>query len=431
MITKTLPIWIGFGTYLLFSIYLVFDLQVASHQPQSSGPILFWQDGVIYTINPDGTNLQRITAALFAHQRAIEVSPGCHGLAEAGCWVLIGHVLYHITGKGIPLPVTSQTAWTDNPTAWSPDGVHLAYMVSHQETGQTLLFIYNTNTTLAWSVAQDIDATIKPAWSAGCLQSLNHDCYLAYAKHLETGEQGKKIIALNLATQQSRTWQIPSQWGHLLSWSRANQLYVGSRLGWFDIDQGQRVGVIPGEKNNPSLAPNINYVAYTGVISPPNPPGIWLGEIGKSTPQPVFLFPSFNHKAKFNSEVFWSPQGDALATFNQGYLVYYNLKTEQGSILYQTQTLDVLRSYAFSPQGGGITLVEGQYLHHPEKPSQRLIAVEADGQVVTLRTRSESPIVVLAWLPANYQKYIRPTYTGLVAKHNSNRNHTILAFELD
>ncbi len=430
-ISKTLPLWLGIGFYLFFSLHIFSDIQVPTVPLQKSGPILFWQDGAIYTINPDGTNLKKITPALRANQRFTAVSPGCHGLGPTPCMVLVGHVLYHISGTSLPLPTFKGTEWLKAPASWSPDGVYLAYPVANSHTGQRSLLLYNTREGVLTVAADNIDESIQPAWSTGCADGLLNNCYLAYRQKLKAGAEDAKVAILNLGSNQRQTWPWMGSAGHILKWTAANELYLGGQPGWFNVKDGSPAGQAFNAGMTASFSPLGAYIAYSNLtaLQQGSKRGIWLAHLAKPDtgawpvtkispnrplPARVFTAEAAVDARGFTHNVFWSPQGDALAAFADGQLVHYNLPEDRVSVCFQTNAMDGLGSYAFSPLGDGLALVEEQILDNPEKPQHRLFIVYNSGETVTLRERSPEPILLLAWLPGDYEKYLIPHKPGKI-----------------
>jgi hypothetical protein len=433
-VSKTLPFWLGIGFYLLFSLHIFSDIQIPVASLQKNGPVLFWQDGAIYTINPDGTNLTKITPALRANQRFTAVSPGCHGLSPTPCMVLVGHVLYNLSGASLPLPTLKGTEWLNAPASWSPDGVYLAYPVANSQTKRRSLLLYNTLAGVLTIAADNIDESIQPAWSTGCADASLDNCYLAYRQKFETGEEGAQIVALNLSDNKAQSWLWPGGAGHILQWSSAGGLYLGGPLGWLNVADGSSVNQTFGARGTSSFSPFGAYVAYSNLRATPQGEtrGIWLSSLAPGSvsdagalsvmkthrdrhlPTRIFTAEAAFDARGFGRDVFWSPQGNALAAFADGQLVHYNLTEDCVSIWFQTDAMDSLGSYAFSPLGDGLVLVEEQFLNNPEKPQNRLFVVYNSGETVTLRERSPEPILLLAWLHGDYEKYLVPHTPGKV-----------------
>jgi len=410
--SRTFPLWAGAGLYLLFSLYLFSGVQIPDVPAERNGPILFWQDGAIYTIRADGTGLTRVTPALMADRRFTEVSPACHGLVNAPCWVLIGHVLYSASGQSRPLPLLPRTEWLNAFAAWSPDGTHLAYMLETQPDGERMLVVYDITLNLLWRVAEGVDETRRPAWSAGCADGLADDCYLAFARLPRRGQRRPQVEAIHLRSGQVTAWPLQSAWGHLLRWSADDRLYVGGRLGWVAVATGQPLNADFGPEFAQSPAPTVDYVAYSGLLSRTEDmqTGVWLAKPGQASPRLLYAFSSRAEAARFTQDLLWSPRGDALAAFSQGQLVHFDLSSGQVSIWYQTASVDVLKGYAFAPLGDALALVAAQYADTPENPPHRLFVVDASGQVTILRAQSRTPILLLAWLPGDYQRHLLPRH---------------------
>ena len=418
-------LWLGIGLYLFFSLRLFFDTHVPEVSLQKNGPVLFWQDEAIYTINPDGTNLTKITPALRANQRFTAVSPGCHGLRPTPCMVLVGHVLYHISGTSLPLPTLNGTEWLKAPASWSPDGVYLAYPVANIQTGQRSLLLYNTREGVLTVAADNIDESIQPVWSIGCADGPLDNCYLAYRQKPETVAGDAKATILNLGSNQTQSWPWAGNAGYILKWTAADELYLGGQTGWFNVKDGSPAGKAFSAGMTASFSPSGAYAAYSNLTAPQQDDrrGIWLdapvkadsGALPAMKIRPNEQWPAriFTAEAAFDArgfthDVFWSPPGNALAAFADGQLVHYNLVEDRVSVWFQTNAMDELGSYAFSPLGDGLALVEEQFLDNPEKPQYRLFIVYNSGETVTLRERSPDPILLLAWLPGNYEKQLIP-----------------------
>ncbi|HHJ06204.1 MAG TPA: hypothetical protein ENK24_01760 [Anaerolineae bacterium] len=429
IIGKTLLLWLGIGFYLIFSLNLFSGLHVPEVSLQKNGPVLFWQNGAIYTINPDGTNLTKITPALRANQRFTAVSPGCHGLAPTPCMILVGHVLYHISGTSLPLPTLNGTEWLNAPASWSPDGVYLAYPVANSQTEERSLLLYNTREGVLTVAANNVDESIQPAWSTGCVDGLLNNCYLAYRQKLEVGNGGAKAAILNLGSNQRQSWPWLGSAGHILKWSAAGELYLGGQTGWFNVRDGSPAGPAFSAGMAASFSPAGAYVAYSNLtaLQQDKGRGIWLSPLAKLDtgaspvmkirpsrllPARIFIAEAPLDARGFTREAFWSPQGNVLAAFAGGQLVHYNLVEDRVSVWFQTSAMDNLGSYAFSPLGDGLALVEEQFLDNPEKPQHRLFIVYNSGEIVTLRERSPDPVLLLAWLPGDYEKYLIPYKSG-------------------
>lgn len=424
IIGKTSLLWAGIGFYLLFSIYLASQLQIPEVPAESPGPILFWQKNALYTINPDGTNLTKISPALLADQRFTEVSAGCHGLAQAPCQVIIGHVIYQISGRGIILPAFPNSEWLNAPVSWSPDGVSLAYFVSERESGQRSLLIYNTALNLLWRAAPNVDEAVKPAWSSGCRETGSTQCMLAYGQKASAGQKGTPIAVLNLNSGQTDETTIAAGYGNVLRWSDDNHLYYGGRLGWFSALDGSQVGDTGALQRGTPLfvSPTIDYVIFSDDPATRFPTQaevgreIWLNSVSAHTSRLIYAFPpqteTNSHRA---FEVLWSPHQNSVAVFNKDHLIYYDLAEENPTILTDIGPFDRIMGYAFSPDGDSVAIVGGFFPDTSEKPYHILFVTGTSGQPVTLIPRTKDPILVLAWLPGDYQSGLKPNQTGLMA----------------
>jgi hypothetical protein len=317
---------------------------------------------------------------------------------------LIGHVLYHVSGRGVPLPLLANQEWVNAPASWSPDGVHLAYPVLDKSTGDRNLLIYDVEDEVVWLTAESIDDSIKPAWSQGCVNPSFQNCYLAYAHKSEIGGQGVRIAVHDLGTWQTRERLIPGSLGSRLRWSEADRLFYG-RLNWYDLEAGTQVTPALPAPEALSLSPTADHLVYVGDQSGGQDScrvcssySLWLGQPTEAQLAPIYAFPIESNRQAARTDILWRPDGRAFATFQQGRLFYYDLSTDTTSFWTQTAATDFVDSYAFAPQGDALALVEGSYLDGSEKPVYRFYTVGASGEVVTLRTRFTEPVVVLAWL---------------------------------
>jgi len=410
VLAKTIPLWVVFALFLFFGVYIPFGKTFSLPQ---DGPILFWQDGAIYTINADGTNLTKLTPAIGADQRYTAVAPGCSGQSSTICWVLIGHVLYDALGRGVPLPLNNALEWVDAPATWSPDGIHIAYAANRKTDGQRVLLIYDTAQNIVWQAAVNTDDSIKPAWSAECVDGVVDNCYLAFGQKSASGQTGKVIVAQNLSTGSAHTWTIPSSQGHILRWSTNNELYYGGRLGWFAVVDGRRVSERATSALTMAPSPAFDQVAYYDIR--PAEDGVSaatilnLASIAGDPLRTIYVFPSTLGRMNIQArQIFWAPNGSGLAAYNQGLLLHYDLQAQTMFIWYKTPTAGKFSSYAFAPSGDRVALVESQYLEHQSTPQNRLLVVSRSGDVVTLRPRSSGAIVLLAWLPQHYTRYFLP-----------------------
>ena len=398
------------GFLILFgSVFLLSFWHSANTQP-AVGPILFWQDDSLYTINPDGSDLKRITPALDADRRQVAVSPGCHGLVDETCWILVGHVLYHISGYSLPLPLTDGHTWLNSLATWAPDGKHLVYPAKEAVTGARHLLIYNTQQAIVRRLVENADDSIRPAWSYDCRLGLGDNCRLAYANKATPGQKGIRLTILDFGRGQTEARTIPSGRGNLLRWSYDDRLYFGRR-NWYAVDDGQPLTAEAAPNFAPSPSPWMAYLAYpleTSSLGPNltscagcNPVTLRLASAATQQPEAIYTLLPHPDQQGFNHPVFWSPDGERLAAFMAGQLVVHDLAQETASVWYKNQAIETLGSYAFSPDGRRLALVEGVNLDQPKRRHYRFLVVDQEGQLISLRSRLKRPIILLAWLPAS------------------------------
>ncbi len=408
-------IWVLFAAavYFLFSVYMPAP-PVPSVAREQNGPILFWYNGAIYTIKDNGTNLQKITPAAYADpKRQIAISPGCYGSVSAGCYILVKHVLYDALGNGLPLPITDEYQWINAPAVWAPDGVTLAYMVSRQESGLRDILALNVNDLVVQKMADGVDDSVIPAWSFDCKNLTSDTCYLAYGIRTPSGQSGNRVVIKNVSTGEETVLRTISGRGTDLRWSADDNLYYGGgELGWFNAFSNA-----PFLEQSPATtvfvpSPTMMMAAFNTVPAPDVPPELWMipaQESNADAAERLYIFR--NHLPDGQSapqQILWSTDGESFLAFDQGTLIHYNIQQKFAEALYRNDATDNFSSYAFSPTGNGVALVEKSIA--TTAPKYRLFSVSNSGEVQTLVPRGNKPIIVLAWLPEDYWKYLLPMY---------------------
>jgi hypothetical protein len=404
--------WLWFGASVYIAAWSLLAVNVVN--PPSSGDILFWQDGGLYTLNPETTQTTRITPALFADRRLTEVSPGCHGLIEAPCWVLIGHVIYHLSGRGVPLPIAPTHKWVNAPATWSTDGLHLVYSVADVATGERVLLVYNALFDFAWELDRGVDDAIKPAWSPGCVEHRLETCDLAYGKRHATGLQ---VVVVNMKTLTRQVWPFVSSRGNILRWSAAGDLYQG-RLDWFYLPSGQPVLETNFSQQHLALAPTGQAaLALASPYHPENPTTVQLLAAEQTL---LYQFQPVNGTVNLwdsGAALMWAADGNKLAVFDQRRVFHYNMQTQAAFFSQQNLSTEGILSYAFAPRQDKLVVVEAVVFNNPERPQQRLTLFEAHRPPQTLRPLSPEPLIILAWLPHNNVIYHLPTPSTTLTQH--------------
>jgi len=407
-------IWIfGVGMlYLFFSAYLPMSTGVPTVTRERSGPILFWQQGALYTINDDGTYLRRISPAAEADEkRQIAISGGCTGMVDAGCYVLVKHVLYDALGHGIPLPITNNYRWINAPAAWAPDGTHIAYFVSNVAEATWALLVYDVQQQVVWQVADKIDSSVVPAWSAACTNLTSDDCCLAYAVKTPPGESGNRIAVKSLNTGNIRVFAILSGRGHVLRWSKDDLLYYGGGdLGWFSAITNAPLETHGKNVTVSAPSPDMMHLAYNTVPTPHQPAELWLQATGnEGDSRRLYIFKNDDSDERSApQQILWADDGNSFLAFDQGELIHYNIQHKTAVMLYRNDATQVFENYAFSPLHNGVALVEKTITLY--NPKYRLFVVSETGEVTTLLPSTQQPMVLLAWLPGNFAEKLLPTY---------------------
>ncbi len=402
-----LPIIIG--ALLFYSWYLPF--RSASTQSETgNGVILFWYDRALYTIETDGTHLTRISPAAEANpKRQIAVSPGCTAKMNAGCYVLIKHVLYDALGHGLPLPINQYYRWINAPGVWSPDGIHLAYMVAHTDTGERALLAYNVQEQIVWRIADEIDDSVVPAWSAGCTQIEADNCYIAYGVKTPLGESGNRTAVQTVRTGKTQILATLSGRGHILRWSDDDELfYGGGEVGWFSAFTNQPLKIQEKNITVSAVSPNMMYVAYNTIPSPQMPAELWLmPNTDAASAEMLFVFKNDDsNEQSAPQQILWSTDGKSFLAFDQGELIHYNIQRKTAEMLYRNDAHHIFENCVFSPNRDGVALVE-KPIASPD-PRYRLFVVWNTGETTTLLPSSKTPIIVLAWLPADFSRKLLP-----------------------
>lgn len=382
--------------------------------PQNSttgnGVVLFWYENALYTINADGTHLTRLSPAAEADpKRQIAVSPGCAVDIDAGCYILIKHVLYDALGNGLPLPISSHYQWINAPGVWAPDGNHLAYMVAHTDDGARALLAYNVQQQSIWRIADKIDDSVVPAWSAGCSRIEADNCYIAYGVKTPIGESGNRVVIQNIRTGERQMLSTLSGRGHILRWSHNDELfYGGGELGWFSAFSNKP---LKSRKTNIAVSvpsPDMMYSAFNTIPTPHSPAELWIEANNvQATPEMVFVFKDDDsNEQSAPQQILWSTDGKSFLAFDQGELIHYNIQQKTARLLYRNDAHHIFENYVFAPNKDGVALVE-KPIALPD-PKYRLFIVWDTGETLTLIPSSATPIIVLAWLPADFSRKLLP-----------------------
>ncbi len=397
------------GAVLVYGWYL--PLNTTPETTYSDSTLLFWQDKALYTIRADGTHLTRLSPAAEADpKRQMAVSPGCTGDADAGCYILIKHVLYDALGHGLPLPINAGYQWINAPSVWAPDGIHLAYMAAHTDTGERALLVYDLQQQIVWQVADGIDDSVVPAWSAACTELMADNCYIAYGVKTPAGESGNRLAVKTIATGDTKILVTLNGRGHVLRWSSNDELfYGGGELGWFSAFTNQPYITHLQNVTVSEPSPDMMYVAYNTVPSPQKPAELWVQPFGteNESPEMVFIFKDDDsNKQSAPQQILWSTDAKSFLAFDQGELIHYNIQRKMADILYRNDASHIFKGYAFAPTKDRVALVEASFA--PHDPVYRLFVVSGTGEVTALLPPTDKPIILLAWLPADFAKKLLP-----------------------
>ena len=402
---------------------LIIVLATVFYRPAAAktGSLLVWLNDKIYVMDIDSLNLQRVGPALAGE--TIVPSPGCTGQAEAPCWVTANRNLYPVDlpGQGsgysdVVLPVGEGYSWLDEVTmSWSPDGNWLAYSVFSQADNQAELRLYNPITGETKVLATGVDPEIAPAWRAGCAAGLTSpDCELAYKTrpvNIGVKEVAPAVVALNLASGQVRQWELMAEPIFELRWTATGELLYSQPKRYFHhTTDGSRAYTIPTASQLANMSPDGQYTVYYQPFTLVDCPaadeaencmhlGVWLTEENGGSVDPRLIY-SANlaepHARGLNFVPVWSPLGNSFVFFQDGQLIYYDLRQQEAVIWYKSLG-DKLRSTpVFSPQDEAVAFVDNLGEGYSE---YRLLVINPRLQPIEHIIDTKTGFQVLAWLP--------------------------------
>lgn len=412
---STFLFWVG----AVFVIVLV----TVFYQPAAAktGSLLVWTKNRIYVMDIDSLVLERV--GLANANEVIAPAPGCFGQTATACWVTAGQNVYNVDragqGQSAPassLPVGEGFRWLDSAVSWSPDGLHLAYSVFHEAGNRAELRIYNAQTMAVQTVAQGVDATIEPAWTASCAGGLQADsCKLAFKTdpvNIGIEEVLPRLVAQTLATGEQQTWELPSQSIFELRWGPADKLLYSQPKRHFHYaeDYTPAYNMAPASKLG-NMSPDGIYTVYYQAFKLQSclaaetdeeaclHLGVWLAGRSEETQEPKLIYDvdlSQPRTAGLNFIPVWSPDGKAFVFFQEGNLIHYDVSQGEATIWYKSVRGKLRSIPIFSPNGEAVAFVDNQGEGFSE---YRLVVVNPRLQPIEHIIDTKSGFRVLAWLP--------------------------------
>lgn len=410
---KSIVFWVG-------AIFVVV-LATFFYQPAAAktGSLLVWTRNRVYIMDIDTLTLQRVAPA--TANQSITPSPGCFGQTDRPCWVLIDEALYHIdlTLAGshrlqATLPLGQGFRRNNGAISWSPDGVHLAYSVTDEQSNQAELRIYSATTNqLEQTVAADVDPSITVAWSPGCASGLQGSgCELGFKKMVvgAAGQLTPLLVGYTPATEAVRQWVVSPEPIFELRWSIDGRLlYSRPKRHFIYADDNTLAYQIPPGGQLANLSPDAYYSVYyqpftlAGCQSPNDDNrclhvGVWLAS-GESEDRNLIYsvdLATEDRSGGLNFIPTWSPRGDSFVFFQQGQLIHYDLNKQAGTIWYKSVRGKLRSIPVFSPNEEAIAFVDNQGQGFSE---YRLVVVNPRLQPVEHIIQTQDNFRLLAWLP--------------------------------
>ena len=414
---KSIVFWIGAVLIIVLATFL--------YQPAAAktGSLLVWTRNRVYVMDIDTLTLDRVGPA--TSDQVIVPSPGCFGHVDAPCWVLIGEIVYFVDLSAASnhvaqaqLPIDTGFGWVNNPVSWSPDGIHLAYSVTHSQSGQSELIVYDVSSNEVKVRGSDVDSTITVAWSSGCAAGLEAvDCELSYKKvPTQIGDElSSTLVGYTPVTRQVREWIIPPEPIFELRWSPQGELLYSQPKRYFKRaeDHNSAFELPPGGRLA-NMSPDARFAVYyqpftlsdcqrqvevdrclhLGVwISPENSP-----ENSNEDPSLVYSVNLSEAQAEggLNFIPTWSPDGGSFVFFQEGQLIHYDLAKQEATIWYKP-VIGKLRSIpVFSPNEEAVAFVDNEGQGFSE---YRLVVVNPRLQPVEEIIETNDGFRILAWLP--------------------------------
>lgn len=387
------------------------------YQPAAArtGSLLVWTNSRVYVMDIDSLTLERVAPA--EPGEPVSVSPGCTGVADAPCRVLVSQRLYqvavgaggsHAAESALPVPVGLR--WRDTAVSWSPDGQHLAYSLYNEETDTFNLQVVDAASGQIVLQAEGIDPDVAVAWTAGCAEGLNVEtCKLGYKKMPAQNGQGvlATLIGYTPATQAVEQWSISPEPIFELRWADDGVLlYSRPKRHFIRADDREPAYDMPASAQLANLSPNSQYTVYYQPFTLEGCQaadtnnclnlGVWLQSNAAENRTLIYNLPVNDQIGGLNFIPVWSPFGNQFVFFQDGKLINYDLTKQEATIWYKGLTGKLRSVPVFSPNEEAVAFVDSQGQGFS---NYRLLVVNPRLQPVEHIIDTNNGFTVLAWLP--------------------------------
>lgn len=402
---QTLLFWVG--------AVVVMILATIFYQPAAAktGSLLVWTKNRVYVMDIDSLLLRRVGPA--AAGERLTPAPGCFGRTETPCWVVVGEWLYDVS------PDRSQQAserrlpgagadWLDAAVSWSPDGLHMAYVVRNESADTSELRLVDATTLAVKIIVPDVDPAVAATWTAACAEGLNvAGCKIGYKK---IGTDSSEIAALALAANEETVWPVSAETVEELRWTRERQLlYSPGQRQFYEIGSPSPLTELPPGGQLANVSPQGTYTIYyqpfrlrecvTEAGEECLHLGVWLIRNGEEAAEPALIYNldlTESRGGGLNFIPVWSADEQSALFFQDGQLLHYDVPTGETTIWYQPVTGKLRSVPIFSPTGEAATFVDNQGQGYSE---YRLVVVDPKLQPIEHIIETETGFRLLAWLP--------------------------------
>ena len=244
------------------------------YQPAAArtGSLLVWTNNRIYVMDIDTLTLERIAPA--DPGDLIAPSPGCKGMVDAPCRVLVNNRLYQVEVGGggsdvtaAQLPLNEGFRWENSAVSWSPDGQHLAFTLRNEKTNEYQLQVVDVTSRQIVLQANDVDPDVAAAWSPGCAEGLNAEiCKIGYKKMPAQKGQGgflATLVGYTPVTQKVEQWSVSPEKLFALQWAGNDMLlYSRPKRHFIYADDHTPAYSMPQGGQLANVSPNGKYTVY-------------------------------------------------------------------------------------------------------------------------------------------------------------------------
>ncbi|MCG3207374.1 MAG: hypothetical protein FOGNACKC_00974 [Anaerolineae bacterium] len=385
------------------------------YQPAAArtGSLLVWTNDRVYVMDIDTLTLERVAPA--SPGEPLTPSPGCMGQAmHAPCWVLVSDKLYRVEAGGaggageMALPTGEGYHWENGAVSWSPDGLHLAYSVWHDASGQAELRVINAADGSVSLKAEGVDPDVAVAWQPACAGELESTgCEIGYKKLPDPGagvNAPAMLIAYQPASGKVRQWLVTPEPLFELRWSPDNMLlYSRPQRFFLRADDHSPAYRMPDGAQLANMSPDGRYTIYYQPFTLEDCSsqdcthlGVWL-ELQAQEQRSLIYNVNINHQqGGLNFIPTWRFDSQALVFFQEGKLIYYDVAKGEATIWYKPLPGKLRSVPVFSPNEEAVAFVDDQGQGYSQ---YRLLVINPRLQPVEHVISTKEGFRVLAWLP--------------------------------